>query len=141
MIKLILILLIALVFEAGGVIFLSVGLKQIGQAESISRSEITRLVRRGATNFYILMGVLFEAVFFAALLYLMSQSQVSFIWPLTSLGFVLTTLAARFILNETVTFSRWMGVVLIMAGAMLITYSEKKVRAAAPELTPPASPR
>jgi drug/metabolite transporter (DMT)-like permease len=123
--KLITILLIGLVLEAIGVVLLSKGLKQIGEAAAITFPEISRLVVRGATNRNILMGVAFEAAFFGTLLYLMSRGDVSFVWPLTSLGFVLTTLAAKFILHEDVSFVRWSGVFLIVAGAALITYSEK----------------
>jgi drug/metabolite transporter (DMT)-like permease len=82
-------------------------------------------VKSGATNSNILLGVLLEAVFFGTLLVLMSKGTVSFIWPLTSLGFVLTTIAAKFILHEQVSLLRWGGVLLIMLGAGLITYSEK----------------
>jgi drug/metabolite transporter (DMT)-like permease len=38
---------------------------------------------------------------------------------------VLTTLAARFIGGEAVSPLRWSGVFLIMAGAVLVGYSEK----------------
>jgi drug/metabolite transporter (DMT)-like permease len=47
------------------------------------------------------------------------------VWPLTSLGFVLTTLAAKYIRHEDVNAMRWAGVFLIMAGAVLVGYSEK----------------
>jgi uncharacterized membrane protein len=123
--KLVIILIIGLILEAVGVVFLSKGLKQIGEASQINVSEVLRLIGRGITNPNILLGVACEAAFFGALLYLMSQGDVSFVWPLTSLGFVLTTLAAKFILHEHVSFVRWGGVLLIVAGAGLITYSEK----------------
>jgi drug/metabolite transporter (DMT)-like permease len=125
MAKLVVILVIGLVMEAVGVVFLSKGLKQIGEASQINFSEVSRLVIRGATNVNILLGVALEAGFFGTLLYLMSRGDVSFVWPLTSLGFVLTTLAAKFILHENVSALRWGGVFLIVAGAGLITYSEK----------------
>ena len=83
------------------------------------------MVKAGATNANILLGVFFEAVFFGTLLVLMSKGDVSFIWPLTSLGFVLTTLAGKLILHEQVSWLRWGGVLLIMMGAGLITYTEK----------------
>jgi drug/metabolite transporter (DMT)-like permease len=47
------------------------------------------------------------------------------IWPLTSLGFVLTTLAAKYIRHENVSALRWSGVVLIVIGASLVGWSEK----------------
>jgi uncharacterized membrane protein len=125
MAKLVAILLVGLIMEAAGVVFLSKGLKQIGELSLINLPEISRLIMRGLGNANILRGVALEAGFFATLLYLMSRGDVSFVWPLTSLGFVLTTLAAKFILHEHVSAVRWGGVILIVAGAALITYSEK----------------
>lgn len=129
MIKLLVVLLIGLCFEASGVVCLSRGLKQIGEIQKIAVPEILRVVKNGATNSNILLGVLQEAIFFGTLLYLMSHGSVSFVWPLTSLGFVLTTLAAKFYLHEEVSLLRWGGVLLIMFGAGLITYSEKVLEA------------
>jgi drug/metabolite transporter (DMT)-like permease len=124
--KLLFILLIGLTMEAVGVIYLNKGLKQVGEIQKISTSEIVRVIKSGITNPNILLGVLFEALFFGCLLVLMSKGgEISFIWPLTALGFVFTTLAARFILHEEVSPLRWSGVLLIMLGAGLITYSEK----------------
>ncbi|MBI5773854.1 MAG: EamA family transporter [Verrucomicrobia bacterium] len=125
MTKLILILVTGLVFEAVGVVYLSRGLKQAGEIKQVSVKEVLRVVKRGVTNKSILFGVFCEAVFFGTLLVLMSRGDVSFIWPLTALGFVLTTIAAKFVLHEEVSFLRWSGVLLIMLGAGLITYSEK----------------
>jgi drug/metabolite transporter (DMT)-like permease len=48
---------------------------------------------------------------------------VSFIWPLTAVGFVMTVLAARFILHEQVDAARWIGVMLIVLGTAFIGYS------------------
>jgi drug/metabolite transporter (DMT)-like permease len=125
MAKLIIILLIALFLEAIGVVFLSRGLKQIGELQQINFQEIGRLARRGATNRYILLGILMEAVFFLLLLIMLKGWDVSLVWPLTSLGFVLTTLAARFFGHEEVSRLRWGGVILIVLGATLVGYSEK----------------
>jgi drug/metabolite transporter (DMT)-like permease len=125
MAKLLVILLTALVFEAIGVVFLNRGLKQLEGVQRVSAPAIARLVRQGVTNRDILLGVMFEALFFAGLLVLLARSDVSFLWPLTSLGFVLTTLAARLVLHEQVSFLRWTGVCLIVIGAGLITWTEK----------------
>jgi len=125
MTKVLFVLLIALVLEAVGVVFLSRGLKQIGEVEKLTAQEVARVVRRGAVNPSILLGVALETIFFGALLYLLSQRDVSLIWPLTALGFVLTAIAAKFILHEDIHWIRWMGVALIVVGAALVSYSEK----------------
>jgi drug/metabolite transporter (DMT)-like permease len=123
--KFILIMLIALVFEAIGVVFLSAGLKQIGEPKTINAAEIASLITRGATNKNILLGVFFEAIFFGFLLYMLSQKDVSIVWPLTALGFVITSLAARIFLKEEISTVRWAGICLIVLGASLVTWSAK----------------
>jgi drug/metabolite transporter (DMT)-like permease len=124
--KFILILLIALVFEAIGVVFLSGGLKQIGEPKTINAAEIASLIIRGATNKNILLGVFFEAIFFGFLLYMLSQKDVSIVWPLTALGFIITSLAARIFLKEEISSVRWAGICLIVLGAGLVTWSAKQ---------------
>lgn len=125
MTKILVILIAGLVCEAIGVVFLSKGLKQIGEVKQVNAAEIWRAVKAGATNRNILIGVALETVFFIALLVLLSRSDVSFIWPLTAMGFVLTTLTAKFMLHEEIPPMRWAGVLLIMMGAGLITWTEK----------------
>lgn len=123
--KLLCILLVALILEAIGVVFLKKGIQQVGDVQRISVSEIARVIKSGVTNKFVLTGVFFEAIFFGMLLVLMSKGDISMIWPLTALGFVITTIAAKFVLHEQVTATRWSGVVLIVLGAALISWSEQ----------------
>jgi drug/metabolite transporter (DMT)-like permease len=135
--KFILILLIALVFEAIGVVFLSGGLKQIGEPKTMNATEIASLITRGAGNKNILLGVFFEAIFFGFLLYLLSQKDVSIVWPLTALGFVITSLAAKIFLDEEISSVRWTGIFLIVLGASLVTWSAK-TKERKPDEQPPS---
>jgi drug/metabolite transporter (DMT)-like permease len=143
MAKLLLILLIGLVFESTGVVLLKKGMTQLGSINAGSFSQVVQAVKAGATSPQILAGVFFEALFFLCLLVLMRESDISFLWPLTGLSFVFATLAALWFLHEQVTPIRWAGVVLIMIGAGLISYSEhqKEKHSADPVTTsqPPSS--
>lgn len=132
MAKLLVILLIGLVFESAGVVLLKKGMTQVGEVKAASVNEIARAVKAGLTNPQILLGVFFEALFFVCLLILMSQSDISFLWPLTGLSFVFATLAAMWFLHEHVSSVRWAGVVFIMIGAALISYSEQQKEKATP---------
>ena len=130
MTKVILILLAGLVFEAIGVVYLSAGMKQLnGASESDPRlsvaPKVLRLVKSGLTNKNILLGIAWEAVFFAALCYLLTQRDVSLIWPLSALSFVFTGVAAKLFLKEEISALRWGGIVLIVIGAGIVTWSEK----------------
>ncbi len=130
MTKILLILVIAFTFEAFGVITLKRGLDQIGPRYTERKAtlplwkNILKLIGDWFTNKDVLLGLVLETAFFILLQYLLGQRDVSFIWPLTALSFVMTTLAAQFILHERVDAARWGGVVLIVLGAMLISYGE-----------------
>jgi drug/metabolite transporter (DMT)-like permease len=130
MTKILIILVIAFSFEAVGVITLKSGLNQItaryeARAAATPRWKNTvQLVGDWFTTRSVLLGLLLETIFFVLLQYLLAQDDVSFVWPLTALSFVMTTLAARFILGERVDFVRWSGVALIILGAVFISYSE-----------------
>lgn len=123
--KYLFILMVALFLETFGVILLSKGLKEIGPTSQMSIKGISQTVGKGVTNRKIILGVLMEAIFFGALLYLLANKDVSFVWPLTALSMVFTTLAAFFYLNEQVDGLRWAGVLLIVLGALLVSWSEK----------------
>ena len=118
-------MLFGLFCEAIGVVLISKGLKQIGGPASYQFGDLVRIVMAAMTNPSFLAGLLLETIFFICLCVLMSKSDVSFLWPLTSLGFVLTAITAKFLLHEYVSPLRWTGVLLIVLGAGIITWSEK----------------
>lgn len=143
MVKILIILVIAFSFEAFGVIVLKRGLDQIGPRYTERKAampvwkNVLKLVGDWFTNKDVLLGLLLETIFFILLQYLLGHRDVSFVWPLTALSFVMTTLAAKFFLNEQVSTMRWAGVVLIVVGAAFISLSEQsKTKPSAPTTAP-----
>jgi len=124
MTKLLLILFIGLVFESTGIVLLKKGMNRLEKIQTMSLSKILRVAKAAITNTHILLGIFFEALFFICLLILMSESDISFLWPLTALSFVFSTIAAILFLHEHVSAIRWVGVVFIMIGAAFISYSD-----------------
>jgi uncharacterized membrane protein len=51
---------------------------------------------------------------------LLSWADLSYVLPVTALGYVLTVLAGRVLLTEQVTGKRWAGTLLIVAGVFLV---------------------
>src|SRR5262249_2710638 len=50
----------------------------------------------------------------------LSFADLSYMLPLTSLGYVLSAVLGHVFLNEQITVQRWVGTALIMAGTMLV---------------------
>jgi uncharacterized membrane protein len=136
MYKLLLILFFGLICESTGVILLKKGMLHIGEINGYTFAEMFRVAKLALVNPQIWFGVFFEAVFFGCLVLLMSKSDISFLWPLTALSFVFATLAAMVFLGETVSPLRWIGVALIMLGAVCISYSEHAKEKPAPPPPP-----
>src|SRR2546430_4944561 len=100
MTKVLIVLLLALVLEAVGVVFLSRGLKQIGEPEKVSVVQVWRAGWRGAGHPPIPPGVAPGTIFFCAPLSPLFAPHGSFILPLTGPGFVLAALGARVLPDE-----------------------------------------
>ena len=101
MTKIFIILVIAFSFEAIGIITLKRGLDRIGPHYTERKAtlplwqNILKLVGEWFTNKDVLLGLLLETIFFILLQYLLGARDVSYVWPLTALSFVMTTLAAN----------------------------------------------
>lgn len=78
------------------------------------------LVHTVFLNGYMLLGLSVLVIANVLWLYFLKIFPFSIIYPLTSLGFVIGMLAGMLILGETVVWSQWFGVCLILAGCFFI---------------------
>ena len=70
-----------------------------------------------------LAGILFLTLHFAGFLTAMKVAPVTLVVPLMSCTYVLTTLMARYRLQEQVSGYRWAGIAVIMLGVLLLGLS------------------
>ncbi|GHU13234.1 hypothetical protein FACS189449_08310 [Alphaproteobacteria bacterium] len=75
------------------------------------------------TNIYILGGVSLFVLALFLWLYLLSQYDLSFLYPITSLGFVITAFSGWLFLSETISVSRAIGILLILVGVVFVAKS------------------
>jgi drug/metabolite transporter (DMT)-like permease len=120
-------------------VLLKKGIMHLGDVNGYTAAEIFRVIKAGLTSPQIWLGIFFEAVFFAGLLVLMAESDISFLWPLTGLSFVFATISAKIFLAEHISPTRWLGVMFIVLGAGFISYSEHD-REKTPAPVPVAAP-
>jgi drug/metabolite transporter (DMT)-like permease len=72
-------------------------------------------------NSWVLVGVLLLIVGLAAQLALLSWADLSYVAPVTSIGYVLTVLAGKLFLHEPFSAPRWAAIFLITAGVTLVS--------------------
>lgn len=104
-------------------IFLTRGMKQVGEVSTIRPKGLLRIMHRVLNNRNFLTGFFFTVIYFFGFLTALSWADLSFVFPATSLVYVTSTLGARFILRERITPQRWAGVVLICIGVALTALS------------------
>jgi uncharacterized membrane protein len=80
------------------------------------------------------LGVLLLIVWLASRMTLLSWADLSYVLPVTSIGYVLVALAGRVFLHEQITVRRWAGITLIMAGVALVSGGTPPQTTARPRL-------
>jgi uncharacterized membrane protein len=105
------------VFAATGDSLISRGMKQVGAVSLHRLPDIILVVLDPG----VALGVLFLLAFFACYMTALSWADLTYVLPATSISYILLTLIAKFFLHETISLSRWLGIVLISAGVGFVT--------------------
>jgi drug/metabolite transporter (DMT)-like permease len=69
---------------------------------------------------WVTLGVLLLILWMASRMALLSWADLSYVVPITAVGYVLVALVGRLLLHEQISAKRWTGIVLIMAGVALV---------------------
>ena len=110
-------LVLFLALRAGGNLALAWGTKRLPQ--KLAADPLIYL--RSMLDPFVALGVLLLIVALLARLALLSVADLSFVLPMTAVGYVLAALLGRVVLHETVSTQRWLAVTLIFAGAALVS--------------------
>lgn len=69
------------------------------------------------------VSFLFSLISLCIWLFVLSQVDLSFAFSADSMHYIFIALASRFILKEKVCFKRWVGIILIVVGIMMVSVS------------------
>jgi len=69
---------------------------------------------------YVFIGIMLYVSSALIWLVVLSQEELSFVYPLISIGYVLTAILSKFLFNESLTMFRFFGILLICGGVYLI---------------------
>jgi multidrug transporter EmrE-like cation transporter len=108
---------------AAGQILWKEGMSDLGRINGIGDLLQVKTVWDIFTNKYIILGIILYAMSVFLWLGAMSTLDVSFMYPLLSLGYIVTAILALVFIGENITLLRWAGIVVIIAGCFMITKS------------------
>jgi uncharacterized membrane protein len=124
-IKTLVMILVMVVCANVGDLMLKRGMTQIG-AVGLSRAGLEHAFRLTVTNGTIWIGILFLVGFTVSYMTVMSWADYSYVMPAGAFGYALLTLLAVIFLHESVSPRRWIGVVLICIGVLLVSQTKPR---------------
>jgi uncharacterized membrane protein len=105
-----------LALKAAGNSVMAWGMKQVPEKMSMNPA----LYLRAMLNPFVAMGIAALALALLTRMALLSLADLSFVLPVTAVGYVIAVFLGKLFLHETVTHQRWLGTLLIFAGAALV---------------------
>jgi drug/metabolite transporter (DMT)-like permease len=102
-----------------GDLMLKRGMTKIGSVQ-LSLPGLQHAFLLTVTSPTIWIAILFLIGFTVSYMMLMSWADYSYVMPAGAFGYALLTLLAVLVLHESVSPGRWLGVVLICAGVLLV---------------------
>jgi drug/metabolite transporter (DMT)-like permease len=103
-----------------GEICMSRTMKTVGEVTEFHPRAIASALGRAVRIPWFWIGITMMATGFFALLGMLAVANVSFVFPATALSYAVGTLGGKFFLGERVTPQRWIGIVIVCIGVVLV---------------------
>jgi drug/metabolite transporter (DMT)-like permease len=110
---------LCIVFGAVGQILMKNGMSDVGKIGGLASLFNFKTAATIFTNPFVLSGLALYAVSTFLWLGAMSLLNVSFMYPLLSLGYILVAVMSAIFLGEHITLVRWLGILLVVFGCFL----------------------
>ena len=127
MVKSLALILLAILIAVGGQFSLKYGVGQVGRIDGAAIANPLQLLTRVALNKYVILGLMLYGMGAAVWIVVLSRVPLSFAYPMLGLSYVAVVLVSALFLQESVSLTRWAGVVLIVVGVALVgqTHDDK----------------
>jgi multidrug transporter EmrE-like cation transporter len=115
-------ILFGVLLNAGAQLMLKAGMGQIGHFE-FSFANLLPIGVKVMANPPIITGLVMYVVSVGVWLLVLSRVQVSFAYPMLSIGYVVNAFAANYLFGEPLTSMRMLGIFIIISGVYLVAQS------------------
>jgi drug/metabolite transporter (DMT)-like permease len=115
-------IMIDVILNVTGQLSLKYGMSRIGNF-ALSATTLPPIFIQAATSLHVLLGLLCYGLGFMVWLVVLSKAEVSYAYPLISLGYVFTAILARVLFGEAVTATRLAGILITCLGVFIVARS------------------
>src|SRR5581483_10350456 len=124
-----LLVLIVVVSNVIGNVSLSHGMHQVGRIVSASPLDYIKAF----ANPWTVAGICVLSIWMLSDLALLSRADLSFVLPVTASAYVLVAVMGHFVLNDRISWERWLGILLITGGVILAEETPTRTTQGPPE--------
>jgi drug/metabolite transporter (DMT)-like permease len=117
-------LLIVIVLKPCSNLFLAWGMRHFPEALSTDPVQYVRAV----VDPLVAIGIGMQILWLLMRMALLSVADLSFVLPVTAVGYVLSTFLAHLFLGEQVSLERWLGTGVIFLGTALVSFTAGRSR-------------
>ncbi|MBI3935279.1 MAG: EamA family transporter [Acidobacteria bacterium] len=107
---------------AAGDVSVTRAMKTVGEISDFHPTAIIKTGLRAARNGYLWLGIFWKTVAFFSFITLITHAELSWVVPATAISFVIETVAAKYLLRERITATRWAGALCICLGVALLSF-------------------
>jgi drug/metabolite transporter (DMT)-like permease len=118
-----LLILVMVLLGAIGDLFLRAGMLRVGAASLASPAAIIATLVRAFTTPEIWLGIGCLILFFVSYLLALARADYSFVSPAAAMSYAVVAVLAWAVLGEVITPVRWIGIVVICAGVLLVSHT------------------
>jgi drug/metabolite transporter (DMT)-like permease len=118
-----LLILLMVIFGPLGNVLLGKGMKRIGTVSLGTPAEALDVLSRVLTSGTIWLGIGSLITFFVAYMLVLSWADYSYVQPASAVAYGIVALLAHFMLREVVTPLRWLGVLVICLGVLVVGHT------------------
>jgi multidrug transporter EmrE-like cation transporter len=115
-------IMLGVLLNAAAQIFLKEGMRRVGHFEFVW-ANIVPIGFQVAGNLFILGGLVCYVVSVVVWLLVLSRVEVSFAYPLLSVGYIVNAVAGYYLFQENLSFTRITGILIICVGVYFVTRS------------------
>jgi uncharacterized membrane protein len=118
-----LLIFLMVIFGPLGNVLLGKGMKRIGTVSIGTIAGVVDLLSRVLTSGTIWLGIGSLITFFVAYMLVLSWADYSYVQPASSVAYGMVALLGHFMLREVVTPTRWVGVLIICIGVLVVGHT------------------
>ncbi len=116
------IILLGVLLNAAAQLMLKEGMRRIGYFD-FALANAVPIALQVARNVFIIGGLVLYVVSVAVWLLVLSRVEVSFAYPLLSVGYIVNAVAGYYLFQENLSLTRITGIFIIVVGVYFVTRS------------------